>query len=73
MEELAEMRRCRIACLIHPSLTVLDDSIGCAQWFASRGVGHIVGSDEEYISPARVLPISIYQYNDGCLIIIHSV
>lgn len=41
-----------------PSNTVLDDSIGCAIWFAARGEGVIRPRDEEepvpYTSPARV-------------------
>ncbi len=56
VEELVEIRKSRIAALIHPASTVLDDSIGCAQWFATRGQGVLTGSanNEEYVSPARV-------------------
>ena len=54
LEELQEMRNARIATLINPASTVLDDSIGCAQWFAARGNGNLIGSNEKYISPARV-------------------
>jgi len=53
------MRSARIASLIAPSSTVLDDSIGCAQWFAARGKGSLIIStdcdDPLYCSPARVI------------------
>ena len=52
------MRKSRIAALIHPASTVLDDSIGCAQWFAARGEGNLIGYiNEKYISPARVCKV----------------
>uniref|UniRef100_A0A8C5MR47 Asparagine synthetase domain-containing protein 1 n=1 Tax=Leptobrachium leishanense TaxID=445787 RepID=A0A8C5MR47_9ANUR len=56
-EELKEMRRQRISRLIHPLNTVLDDSIGCAVWFASRGVGMLTGDGENklYASTAKVV------------------
>lgn len=40
-EELREMRVKNICHLVHPLDTVLDDSIGCAVWFAARGTGFI--------------------------------
>jgi len=43
----------RIHELILPLDTVLDDSIGCAMWFASRGRGLLNG--KPYTSPARVV------------------
>lgn len=46
--ELTEMRSKSIANLIYPLKTILDDSLGCALWFASRGRG------ENYTSPCRV-------------------
>ena len=39
--ELQEMRQSRIRDLIFPLESVLDDSIACAIWFASRGQGLI--------------------------------
>lgn len=58
-EELVELRKSRIASLVYPASTVLDDSIGCAQWFAARGEGYLVDHTnvgvERYVSPARVL------------------
>ncbi|XP_006816856.1 asparagine synthetase domain-containing protein 1-like [Saccoglossus kowalevskii] len=39
MEELQEMRQLRVSDLVYPLQTVLDDSIGCAIWFAARGHG----------------------------------
>ncbi|GAB1608848.1 asparagine synthetase domain-containing protein 1-like [Argonauta hians] len=38
-EELQEFRERRVSHLLYPLCSVLDDSIGCAVWFASRGVG----------------------------------
>lgn len=56
LDELLEMRKSKIAALIHPASTVLDDSIGCAQWFAARGQGILTGcpNREKYVSSARV-------------------
>lgn len=47
-QELNELRKNHIADLIYPLQTVLDDSLGCALWFASRG------STKTYTSPSRV-------------------
>lgn len=47
-KELNEMRKNHISDLIYPLQTVLDDSLGCALWFASRGC------TETYSSPSRV-------------------
>lgn len=58
VEELIETRASNIAPLINPASTVLDDSIGCAQWFAARGEGTITDQFNEeisYTSPARVI------------------
>ena len=55
--ELAEWRAARVRHLISPLRTVLDDSIGCAVWFAARGAGGLAGDDGEtrpYQSQARV-------------------
>ncbi|XP_066543821.1 asparagine synthetase domain-containing protein 1 [Amia ocellicauda] len=56
-EELQEMRHKHISHLVHPLDTVLDDSIGCAVWFASRGIGFAVeGTDRRpYTSTAKVV------------------
>ncbi|XP_034254834.1 asparagine synthetase domain-containing protein 1 [Thrips palmi] len=53
--ELQEERSSSIGHLIHPLKTVLDDSLGCALWFAARGQGKIYESNEIYRSPARVV------------------
>lgn len=55
-EELKKERAEVIGDLIHPLNTVLDDSLGCALWFASRGVG-VIGAAPKvpYTSPARVI------------------
>ncbi|NXS28478.1 ASND1 protein, partial [Pomatostomus ruficeps] len=57
LEELKKMRKQRINYLIYPLDTVLDDSIGCAIWFASRGEGFICNQGElkPYKSPAKVV------------------
>lgn len=56
-EELQEMRQKRICHLVHPLDTVLDDSLGCALWFAARGRGLVndgIGQ-ERYTSEAKVV------------------
>ncbi|NWI91147.1 ASND1 protein, partial [Pitta sordida] len=57
LEELKMMRKQCINHLIYPLDTVLDDSIGCAIWFASRGEGFINNQGElkPYKSPAKVV------------------
>ncbi|KAI4901208.1 hypothetical protein NFI96_031324 [Prochilodus magdalenae] len=56
-EELKEMREKRICHLVHPLDTVLDDSIGCAVWFAARGTGIISEGTEQrrYTSTSKVV------------------
>ncbi|KAK5648843.1 hypothetical protein RI129_003735 [Pyrocoelia pectoralis] len=51
--ELDIERKGTIADLIYPLNTVLDDSLGCALWFASRG------QTDNYISPCRVLLVGM--------------
>lgn len=55
-EELQKMRRERICHLVHPLETVLDDSIGCAVWFAARGAGFVTedGDQAAFTSSAKV-------------------
>ncbi|XP_078408013.1 asparagine synthetase domain-containing protein 1 [Cetorhinus maximus] len=57
LEELKEMRQQRISHLVQPLDTVLDDSIGCAVWFAARGIGTNTSNGEiqPYISTAQVV------------------
>ncbi|XP_038171500.1 asparagine synthetase domain-containing protein 1 [Arvicola amphibius] len=57
LEELQNLRRARICHLVQPLDTVLDDSIGCAVWFAARGIGCLVTQDaaRSYESPAKVI------------------
>ncbi|XP_036401613.1 asparagine synthetase domain-containing protein 1 [Megalops cyprinoides] len=56
-EELQEMRQKNIRHLVHPLETVLDDSIGCAVWFAARGAGMVTEGREQnaYTSTAKVV------------------
>ncbi|XP_060113242.1 asparagine synthetase domain-containing protein 1 [Heteronotia binoei] len=57
LEELKTARKQRISHLVYPLDTVLDDSIGCAVWFASRGEGLKThqGVTRPYKSPAKVM------------------
>ncbi|XP_059024592.1 asparagine synthetase domain-containing protein 1 isoform X1 [Mustela lutreola] len=57
LEELQELRRARIRHLVQPLDTVLDDSIGCAVWFAARGAGWLAahGDMGSYQSSAKVV------------------
>lgn len=69
VEELQEMRTRHISHLVSPLNSVLDDSIGCALWFAARGRGHLRASslkagiavDEKtpYTSKAKVLLVGM--------------
>ncbi|KAH6940879.1 hypothetical protein HPB50_009339 [Hyalomma asiaticum] len=58
-EELQSQRTSHIRNLIYPLNTRLDDSLGCALWFAARGRGKISGAersdDAPYVSPARIV------------------
>ncbi|KAF3695154.1 Asparagine synthetase domain-containing protein 1 [Channa argus] len=56
-EELQKMRQERICHLVHPLDTVLDDSIGCAVWFAARGAGLISEDSDQrlFTSSAKVI------------------
>ena len=67
-EELCLEREKIIRHLVAPLTSVLDDSIGCALWFAGRGEGSAKGCP--YVSPARVsmfIEIVIYDKNiKGC-------
>ncbi|XP_061774484.1 asparagine synthetase domain-containing protein 1 isoform X1 [Nerophis ophidion] len=56
-EELQRWRHGRVCQLVHPLDTVLDDSIGCAVWFAARGTGFITEDNNQRIftSSAKVV------------------
>nr|XP_046259294.1 asparagine synthetase domain-containing protein 1 [Scatophagus argus] len=56
-EELQKMREERICHLVYPLETVLDDSIGCAVWFAARGTGFIMEDSDQrpFTSSAKVI------------------
>lgn len=56
--ELQRQRSEHIRHLVYPLETVLDDSIGCAVWFAARGQGILGNGDhagETYKSSAKVI------------------
>ena len=55
LSELQTERQRRVRHLLHPLDTVLDDSIGCAIWFAARGRGVDCDTGVELESRARVL------------------
>ncbi|XP_065070032.1 asparagine synthetase domain-containing protein 1-like isoform X2 [Rhopilema esculentum] len=63
LEELKSAREEHVKHLVYPLATVLDDSIGCAIWFAARGRGarfvldngKLVKKVEDYTSNAKVL------------------
>ncbi|XP_043986672.1 asparagine synthetase domain-containing protein 1 [Gambusia affinis] len=57
LEELQEARRQRIRHLVLPLDSVLDDSIGCAVWFAARGAGAVMedGGPRPFTSSAKVV------------------
>ncbi|KAJ8954793.1 hypothetical protein NQ318_014905 [Aromia moschata] len=52
--ELDELRKERIADLIYPLKSILDDSLGCALWFASRGK-----QGEDLVSSCRGLLVGM--------------
>lgn len=54
-KELNDELQSHIKHLIYPLNTVLDESLGCAFWFASRGKGYCNGNP--YTSSARVVLI----------------
>lgn len=56
-EELKEMRTNRICHLVYPLDTVLDDSIGCAVWFAARGTGFVREDSDQrpFTSTAKII------------------
>jgi len=63
LEDVKAARAERVRHLVYPLQTVLDDSLGCAIWFASKGKGtnyvhengEIVNIEECYTSSAKVL------------------
>ncbi|KMQ93868.1 asparagine synthetase domain-containing protein 1 [Lasius niger] len=57
--ELQLYRASRICDLLHPLCTILDESLGCAMWFASRAKGILYPVDETYESPCRILLLGI--------------
>ena len=53
VSQLQASRDRYITDLVYPHNTVIDDSIGCALWFAARGVG--LCADRAMFSTARLL------------------
>ncbi|XP_014215808.1 asparagine synthetase domain-containing protein 1 [Copidosoma floridanum] len=54
-KELEKYRSTQIFNLVYPLATVLDDSLACAVWFASKANGMICPETEPYESTCRVL------------------
>ncbi|CAH1388564.1 unnamed protein product [Nezara viridula] len=54
-EELKDERHKHIINLIYPLSSILDDSLGCAIWFAARGKGLL--NEKLYTSPTRVFTL----------------
>ncbi|XP_076166749.1 asparagine synthetase domain-containing protein 1 isoform X2 [Ptiloglossa arizonensis] len=54
-KELQKYRSTQICNLLYPLCTILDESLGCAVWFASRARGTLFMSNNVYESPCRVL------------------
>ena len=52
-EELNVYRKSHISDLVYPLGTILDESLGCALWFASRGIGFL--KEIPYESSSRIL------------------
>lgn len=52
---MQKYRSSRICNLLYPLCTILDESLGCAVWFASRAKGTIHLNTNVYESPCRVL------------------
>jgi len=57
--ELQLYRASRICDLLYPLRTILDESLGCAMWFASRAKGILYPINETYESPCRILLLGI--------------
>eukprot|EP00794_Sanderia_malayensis_P007908 gene7908-8762_t len=63
LDEVKQARQQRVQHLLNPLETVLDDSIGCAIWFAAKGKGiqyqlkddELVKCSHDYCSPVKVL------------------
>jgi len=65
------LRSSHVRHLIYPLQTILDDSIGCAIWFAARGRGLVTeatGKRVEYVSTARVRS----QFNSTKIVLLFS-
>lgn len=62
-QELQRMRGERVCHLVYPLETVLDDSIGCAVWFAARGSGFVMedGEQKAFTSSAKVMIKTLFQ------------
>ncbi|VDK75634.1 unnamed protein product [Litomosoides sigmodontis] len=53
LDELAHCRKRYISSAVAPACSVLDDSIGCVQWFAARGEGFLFEDEERPLVPRK--------------------
>ncbi|XP_012267837.1 asparagine synthetase domain-containing protein CG17486 isoform X2 [Athalia rosae] len=53
--ELRKYRSSHICNLVYPRRTILDDSLGCAVWFASKAKGILTPTGHPYESSSRIL------------------
>lgn len=53
LNELVHCRKKYISSAIAPACSVLDDSIGCVQWFAARGEGLLFEDEEKPFVPGK--------------------
>ncbi|KAL3982440.1 Asparagine synthase family protein [Acanthocheilonema viteae] len=53
LNELVDCRKKYISTSVAPACSVLDDSIGCVQWFAARGEGLLFEDEEKPLVPEK--------------------
>ncbi|CAG9538134.1 unnamed protein product [Cercopithifilaria johnstoni] len=53
LNELVHCRKKYISGSVAPACSVLDDSIGCVQWFAARGEGLLFEDEEKSLVPGK--------------------
>ena len=54
VEELKEKQE-KIYSIIYPACTIMDMTIGAALWFAARGKGILIDTNEEYTSQVKII------------------
>ncbi|EJW86049.1 asparagine synthase [Wuchereria bancrofti] len=59
LNELVYCRKKYISSAVAPACSVLDDSIGCVQWFAARGEGLLFEDEKKPFVPAKSEAITV--------------